>query len=183
MAWLSNQFLIAMPTMKDPFFERTVTLICQHNEEGALGVVVNVTTDLKLIDIYEQLSLDHNDAPEVTQPVHYGGPVQSRRGLILHDSGDEFSSIQIGTTLGLTTSRDVLEAISIQRGPRNCIPVLGFAGWESGQLEDEIRQNVWLATPANNSIIFDTPVQQRWESAASLVGVDFSTLSTEVGHA
>ena len=183
MAWLSNQFLIAMPSMKDPHFEKTVTLICQHSKDGALGIVVNRATDLHLKDIYEQLELDHNDAPEVQLPVHYGGPVQSQRGLILHDSGEDFSSIRVGTTLGLTTSRDVLEAISFQQGPRNCMAVLGFAGWESGQLEEEMRQNVWLSVQADTSIIFDTPIERRWQRAAALVGVDFSTLSTEIGHA
>lgn len=170
--------------MMDPHFEKTVTLICQHNDEGALGIVVNRVTDLHLKDIFEQLELTHNDAPELDLPVHYGGPVQIERGLILHDSGDNWAAtIPVGHNLGLTMSRDVLEAISESRGPQRCIPLLGFAGWESGQLEQEMLDNVWLSAPADSSIIFDTPINDRWKTAASLVGIDPYAMSTEVGHA
>ncbi len=182
-ASLANQFIVAMPSMTDPYFERTVILICQHNDDGALGVVVNQTTDLKLKDLYEHLELEHNDAPEVSQPVHYGGPCHPHRGFFLHDSGEEWVSIQVGSILGLTPARDILEAISQNTGPQKCMPLLGFAGWASGQLESEIRNNVWLSTPADNSIIFDTPLDKRWDQAASLIGIDFSTLSTEFGEA
>ncbi len=183
MAWLTNQFLVAMPDMQDPHFSKTVTLVCQHDEQGALGVVINRATELTLKDIYESLNLDHNDAPETDLPLHYGGPIQPQRGLILHDSGEDFSSIKVGDSLGLTTSLDVLEAISNQRGPQNCMVTLGFAGWESGQLEQELAKNVWLSTPAEKSIIFDAPVDERWDRAAGLLGINFSMLSTEFGHA
>lgn len=184
MSWLTNHFLIAMPSLLDPHFERTVTLICRHNDEGALGIVVNRTTDLRLNDIFTQLDLHPTDVPERDMPVHYGGPVQGERGLVLHDAGKDWAAtISVGPTLGLTMSKDVLEAISEQRGPPRCLPLLGFAGWESGQLEQEMSQNVWLTTPVDESIIFDVPIEDRWTQAAKLVGVNISTMSSEVGHA
>ncbi len=184
MTWLTNQFLIAMPALHDSYFERTVTLICQHNEEGALGIVVNRTTDLFLKDIFDQLEIPLADVPEMKLPVHNGGPVQTDRGLILHESrADWDATLQVGNNLGLTISPDVLEAISKKRGPKLCMPLLGFAGWERGQLESEMQNNVWLSAPADNSIIFDTPVAERWTKAAALVGINLSTISVEAGHA
>ena len=184
MAWLTNHFLIAMPSMDDPYFERTVTLVCQHNEEGALGIVVNRATDLYLKDIFDQLEIPLTDVPEIQMPVYFGGPVQTDRGLILHDSGNDWAAtIPIGKTMGLTMSRDVLEAISENRGPKHCMALLGFAGWESGQLESEMHNNLWLSVPADSSIIFNTPVSERWEKAAELVGVNVAAMSTEAGHA
>ena len=184
MTWMTNQFLIAMPALHDPYFERTVTLVCQHNEEGALGIVVNRTTDLFLKDIFDQLEIPPADVPEMKLPVHNGGPVQTDRGLILHESGDDWAAtLPIGNDLGLTMSRDVLEAISEKRGPKLCMPLLGFAGWESGQLESEMQDNIWLSAPADSSIIFNTPVAERWTKAAALVGINLSTISVEAGHA
>ena len=184
MPWLTNHFLVAMPSLMDSVFEKTVTLICQHNDEGALGIVVNRTTELTLGDILGELDLQSEDVPQIKLPVHFGGPVQIERGLVLHDSGDSWAAtIPVGSELGLTMSKDVLEAISENRGPRRCLPLLGFAGWESGQLEAEMLENLWLSTPADNSIIFDTPVSERWHRAASLIGVDIAMMSSEAGHA
>lgn len=184
MAWLTNQFLIAMPSLTDSIFDRSVVLVCQHNEDGALGIVVNKLTDLCLKDILTELDLEVDDVPENETPVYFGGPVQVERGLVLHDSSNSWAAtIAVGSELGLTMSKDVLEAISEKRGPSWCIPLLGFSGWESDQLESEMQENLWLTTPADSSILFDTPIHERWHKAASLVGIDIESLSTVAGHA
>ncbi len=184
MNWLTNQFLVAMPAMSDSIFERTVVLVCMHDEDGALGIVINRPTELLLEDILQELDLNPNSNPEAKLPVHFGGPCQVERGLVLHDSSKSWAStIRVGSEFGLTMSRDILEAISEERGPQFYIPLLGFSGWESEQLETEMRNNVWLSTPADRSIIFDTPVHERWQRAASLVGIDIATMSTVAGNA
>ncbi len=184
MTWLTNQFLVAMPSMSDSIFERTVVLVCMHDEEGALGIVVNRITELLLEDILKELNLDSYGNSETKLPVHFGGPCQVERGLVLHDASQSWSStLRVGTEFGLTMSKDVLEAISENRGPEMFLPVLGFAGWESDQLENEMQNNMWLSTPADSSIIFDTPIQDRWLKAASLVGIDIATMSSVAGHA
>lgn len=181
---LTNQFLIAMPALADPNFVRTVTLICQHTEEGALGVVVNRTTDLRLGDVLAQLDLPEDRVRDPDTPVHYGGPVQTERGLILHETlGSWESTLAIGDSLGLTTSRDILEAIAENRGPEESLLALGYAGWSAGQLEREITENAWLSGPADNDIIFRTPMDERWPRAAALLGVDLTMMSREAGHA
>ena len=184
MPWLTNQFLIAMPSITDSIFDRSVILVCQHNKEGALGIVINKLTDWSMKDILEKLDLQVDDVPEIDTPVYFGGPVQTGRGLVLHDSGNSWeATIEVGNELGLTMSKDVLEAISNNCGPSWCMPLLGFSGWESQQLESEMEQNLWLTTPADSSIIFDTPTEQRWQKAASLIGVDIESISTIAGHA
>ncbi len=184
MTWLTNQFLVAMPTISDSVFERAVVLICMHDEDGALGIVVNRVTELVLEDILNELDLDATGNPEAKLPVHFGGPCQLECGLVLHNAGQSWAStIKVGNEFCLTTSKDVLEAISENRGPEIFLPVLGFAGWESNQLEDEMQNNVWLSTPADSSIIFETPIQERWHKAASLVGIDIATISSVAGHA
>ncbi len=184
MDWLTNQFLVAMPSLSDSIFDRSVVLVCQHNEDGALGIVINKITELHMKDILSELDLEVDDVPEVDIPVYFGGPVQVERGLVLHDSNQSWAAtIPVGSELGLTMSKDVLEAISEKRGPSWCIPLLGFSGWESEQLESEMQDNLWLSTPADSSILFDTPIHERWQRAASLVGVDIGSISTIAGHA
>ncbi len=184
MTWLTNQFLIAMPFLTDSLFEKTVVLVCQHDEDGALGIVVNKTTGLFLEDILTELNLQYESVPSLRSPVFYGGPVQMQRGLILHDSKRSWAAtIPIGNHLGLTMSKDVLEDISVNRGPELCLPVLGFSGWGSQQLEQEMRDNYWLSTPVDNSIIFDTPINERWQKAASIVGIDITSMSGFTGNA
>lgn len=181
---LENQFLIAMPMLADPNFEKTVTLICQHTENGALGVVINRTTNLKVSEVLEQLSLPVDRLNNPDMPVYIGGPVQTERGLILHDDmGDWDSTLSVSDTLCLTTSKDILEAIAENRGPENCLLALGYAGWGNGQLEREISENAWLSGPVDNDIIFHTPVDERWLKAAEFLGVDIALLSTRAGHA
>ena len=182
--FLTNHFLIAMPAMKDPNFEQTVTYICQHNDEGALGIVINRTIDLTLGDVLDQMKIKRDASVKSESPVHYGGPVQTERGFILHeDIGSWDSTLKVGSGTGLTTSRDILEAMADNTGPSRALLALGYAGWGAGQLERELSENAWLNWPADNDLIFSTPVEERWSSAARLLGVDLSLLSTDAGHA
>ena len=180
---LTNQFLIAMPSMADPFFARSVTYLCQHNEEGALGIIINRPLQLTLKDVIEQMEIEfHNDALG-DMPVYFGGPVQPERGFVLHEAGGEWkSTLKMSDGLWLTTSRDILEAISQGEGPHKVLLALGYAGWGEGQLEREIVDNAWLNAEAEQSIIFSLPAAHRWKAAAGLVGVDISMLSTQAGH-
>lgn len=182
--YLTNHFLIAMPSMKDPNFEQTVTYICQHNEEGALGIVINRVIDLTIGEVLDQMEITRAASVKPDAPVHYGGPVQTERGFILHeDIGEWDSTLKISDRVGLTTSRDILEAIATDSGPRRALLALGYAGWGAGQLEREISENAWLNWPADSELIFSTPVDQRWSQAAARFGVDLSLLSTDTGHA
>lgn len=181
---LANHFLIAMPALADPNFSRTVTLICEHSSEGAMGIVINRTTELALGDILRQMGLDADGAQVREMPVYLGGPVQTNRGFVLHEPlGTWESTLPITETLGVSTSRDILAAIAENRGPERCLVALGYAGWGAGQLEREIAENSWLNGPSDQQIIFDTPTEHRWQKAAQLAGVDLSLLSSEAGHA
>ncbi len=186
---LTNQFLIAMPGMTDDNFARTVVYLCEHSEKGALGLVINKPIDIKLKNLFEKvdLSLDREELAE--QPVYFGGPVQTERGFVMHEKGPADappynSSIVIpGGVVEVTTSRDVLEALSSGAGPKKVLVTLGYSGWTAGQLEDELARNGWLNVDADASVIFDTPVEQRYERALALLGVDPRMLSQEAGHA
>ncbi len=183
---LSNQFLVAMPELEDPNFSRTVTLICQHDENGALGVIINRTVNsLSINDVLDQFSLPKPESGCIGhQPIYVGGPVHNELGLVLHRGlGDYQTTLKVGGQLGLTSSRDVLEAIAHSGGPDDCLLVLGYAGWSAGQLDFEIRQNAWLTVPANPRIIFEVEVEQRWAQAAASLGVDITTWSAGAGHA
>ncbi len=181
---LANNFLIAMPAMKDPNFEQTVTYICQHSDEGALGIVINRIIDLTVGDVLDQMKIDRAISVKLDARVYYGGPVQMDRGFILHEEiGDWDSTLKVSDQTALTTSRDILEAMARNAGPDRALLALGYAGWGEGQLEREITENAWLHLPADNELMFSTPVHQRWEEAAALLGVDLSLLSTDAGHA
>lgn len=181
---LTNQFLIAMPGMADPFFARTVTYLCQHSEEGALGIIVNRPSELTLSDIMEQMGIDILDADIAQIPVYFGGPVQPERGFILHESGGREwgSTLKVSDAISLTTSRDILEAIGQGEGPQNILVALGYAGWGKGQLEKEIVENSWLNAPADQSILFKKPAARRWKAAAELMGINISLLTAQAGH-
>jgi putative transcriptional regulator len=180
---LSNHFLIAMPGLDDPNFSRTVTLICEHNEDGALGIVVNRPSELKLGDLLAHIEIRAN-AAIAAAPVYIGGPVQRERGFVLHPPGGHWdSSLQVGSGLCVTTSRDVLEALASGEGPDRCLVALGYAGWGAGQLEREMVENAWLSGPADPAVIFDQDSDARWRAAAALLGVDMSLLSSQAGHA
>ena len=175
-----------MPALEDPNFSRTVTLICQHDENGTLGVIINRTVDsLSINDVLDQFSLPKPESKRIgNQPIYVGGPVHNELGLVLHRGlGDWQSTLKVGGQLGLTSSRDVLEAIAHSGGPDDCLLVLGYAGWGAGQLDFEIRQNAWLTVPADPRIIFEVEVEQRWARAAASLGVDITTLSAGAGHA
>lgn len=186
---LTNQFLIAMPGMADDHFVRSVVYLCEHTKNGALGLVINKPIDIKLRNLFEkvELALDREELAE--QPVYFGGPVQTERGFVLHErTGTETSpytsTLAIpGAGLEMTTSKDVLEALSHGAGPRRLLVTLGYSGWSAGQLEDELGRNGWLTVDADPAIIFDTPVDQRYDRALSLLGFDPLMLSQEVGHA
>lgn len=183
---LVNHFLIAMPELRDPNFNRTVTLICQHDENGALGVVINRPLDhLTLKDVFDQLDLSTLTSESTAKsPIYYGGPVQQELGLVLHEGvGDWGSTLVIGDNLGLTSSRDVLESLSRSDGPGHSLMTLGYAGWGKGQLEQEMQENAWLSVEADCEILFSVPAQQRWTAAASKIGIDMNQLAPGVGHA
>jgi putative transcriptional regulator len=186
---LTNHFLIAMPGMAGDTFAGTVVYLCEHTEKGALGLVINKPIDIKLKNLFEkvELTLDRDDLAE--EPVYFGGPVQTERGFVLHerldgDGGHYNSSLQIaGGELEMTTSKDVLEALSHGAGPKKVLVTLGYSGWGAGQLEDELKRNSWINVSATPEVIFDTPVEKRYEKALSLLGIDARMLSGEAGHA
>jgi putative transcriptional regulator len=185
---LTNQFLIAMPGMGDGTFAGTVVYLCEHTEQGALGLVINKPIDIKLKNLFEkvELSLDREDLAD--EPVYFGGPVQTERGFVLHErlgeeGGHYNSTLQIQGGLEMTTSKDVLEALSHGAGPKKVLVTLGYSGWGAGQLEDELKRNSWINVGAQPEIIFDTPVEQRYDKALSLLGIDPRMLSQEAGHA
>ncbi|MDE2046876.1 MAG: YqgE/AlgH family protein [Betaproteobacteria bacterium] len=182
---LTNQFLIAMPGMADPTFNGSVVFLCEHSRRGALGLVINKPTDITLRGLFEKVELSLDRAEFNEQPVLYGGPVQTERGFVLHEStGQAYtSSLAIPGGLEMTTSRDILEAVAGGSGPARMQIMLGYSGWSAGQLEDELSRNGWLTVQADPAVIFDTPVEQRFTRALSLLGVDPSFLSQEAGHA
>jgi putative transcriptional regulator len=183
---LTHHFLIAMPSMADPHFSRTLTFICEHNEQGALGLVVNRPIDLTLAALFERLNLELNANALRMVPVYFGGPVQTDRGFVLHVPRGEWSStLPVRDHIGLTTSRDILEAVGggAGAGPDKILVTLGYSGWAAGQLEHEILQNAWLTVEADEGIIFDLPAEERLPAAMELLGVSYATLADEAGHA
>jgi putative transcriptional regulator len=181
---LTNHFLIAMPGLADPNFFHTVTYICEHSEDGAMGLVINRPMGLQLSDIFEQLEIDITDSRVINQPVYLGGPVQGDRGFVLHESSTQWeSTLRVTDEISVTTSLDILHAIAHGSGPANTLVTLGYAGWGAGQLEAEIAQNAWLSGPAKSEIIFKRANHERWQAAADLLGVDLNLLSSETGHA
>jgi putative transcriptional regulator len=184
-AYLTNQFLIAMPAMDDPNFAQTVTLVCEHSERGAVGIVINRTLPMTLGDVFEQLGLDAARSRVSDQPVLHGGPVQTERGFVLHSPSTVQweSSLPFSERMHLTTSRDILDALAAGEGPESAVIALGYAGWDAGQLEDEMARNAWLTVDADDRVVFATPVEQRWHAAARLLGIDLLSLSSDAGHA
>jgi putative transcriptional regulator len=183
--YLGNHFLIAVPAMHDPNFSRTVTLLCQHTEEGAMGLMLNRCSEYKLGDVLEQMQITTDDEALAAAPVLIGGPVQPERGFVLHEPGTETwdSTFRLSDHLSLTTSRDILAAMARGEGPKRALIALGYAGWSEGQLESELQDNSWLTVAADGAILFDTPLEQRWSAAARLMGVDLNLLPDYAGHA
>ncbi len=180
----TDHFLIAMPGMVDPNFAGTLTYICDHGTEGALGIVVNRPIDLTMDKLLEQIGIPVEDDRLVGRPVYFGGPVQVERGFVLHQPVGEWNStLKVGDRVGLTTSKDILEATAQCQGPEQMLVSLGYAGWGPGQLESEIKQNAWLTVPADPDVIFHLAPEERFVAAVQLLGIDVSMLSDEAGHA
>jgi putative transcriptional regulator len=190
---LTNHFLIAMPSMLDPIFGGSVVYMCEHNRHGALGVVINKPTDMTMDTLLERVSLKLEivaDSAEfrpsaITRPVMFGGPVQVERGFVLHSPGEKAftSTINVTPAIGLTTSKDVLEAVAHGDGPQQMLVSLGCSGWSAGQLEAEIGRNGWLTVAADPAIIFDMPYEQRFAAALKLLGIDPVMLTLDAGRA
>jgi len=183
---LTHHFLIAMPAMADPNFSRTLTYICEHNAEGALGIVVNRPTDMDLATLFERVDIPLEPIGHAfgAMPVYFGGPVQTDRGFVLHRPiGSWQSTLKVGEGIALTSSRDILQSMSESGEPGEVLVTLGYAGWSAGQLEWELSQNAWLTVAADPRILFDVPPEERLPAAMQLLGVDFASLSEVAGHA
>ena len=181
---LTNHFIIAMPGLMDENFNQAVTFICEHDDNGTFGIIINRESEISLDDVMQQMKIPYHPDKANLEPVFTGGPVQANRGFVLHRPiGNWESSLIVNDSVALTTSRDILEAIADNKGPDDNIITLGYAGWGPGQLEQEMADNTWLSCPADEQIIFNTPVEKRWQAAANLIGVDLQLLSNDAGHA
>ncbi len=198
---LENQLLIAMPSLGDPYFNKTVTYICEHNEEGAMGLIINLPVNITLSDLLKQIEPEDDtaqvmestqgDIAEATdstnsleQLVLSGGPISQQRGFVLHSSQSGWSSsLVLSKELMITTSKDILLALGTKKAPEQFMVTLGYAGWGPGQLEQELQANSWLTTPADIEILFNTPIEQRWKKATEKMGIDLAHLSLDIGHA
>lgn len=181
---LTDHFLIAMPAMADPYFAKSLTYICEHSEQGALGVVINRPIEMTMKALFEQIGIELESGERAEELVHFGGPVQMDRGFVLHQPvGAWQSTLAVNDRIALTTSKDILEAVGRGLGPDKLLVTLGYAGWSAGQLEQELSQNAWLTVPASPAIIFDLPWEERLPAAMQMLGVDFASLSDEAGHA
>lgn len=181
---LTNQFLIAMPSLEDPNFAQAVTYICEHNDQGAMGIIINHPLDISFGEVLTQLKFEILSEAEAQKPVFSGGPVLPERGFILHrPHGKWDSSLSVSEDIAVTSSRDILDAMAKGEGPEDSLFALGYAGWSAGQLEAEMSVNSWLSTPANSEIIFRLPPEKRWQAATRLIGIDPSMLSGDAGHA
>jgi len=197
---LENQFLIAMPSLGDSYFNKSVTYICEHNDEGAMGLIINLPISMTLDELLQQIETipeksktevaktEHtkvnNDDNSLEQPVLSGGPLAQQRGFVLHSTQKGWdSSLALSQELMITTSKDILLALGTNDAPEQFIVALGYAGWEPGQLEEELQGNSWLTLPADNDILFNTPLELRWKKATEKIGINLAHLSTDIGHA
>ena len=199
---LENHLLIAMPSLGDPFFNKTVTYICEHNEEGAMGLIINLPVNITLSDLLKQIEPEEDEEAQVLessqevvanatditnsleQLVLSGGPISQQRGFVLHSSQSGWSSsLALSKELMITTSKDILLALGTEKAPEQFIVTLGYAGWGPGQLEEELQANSWLTTPCDSDILFNTPIELRWKKATEKLGIDLAHLSSDIGHA
>ena len=182
--YLTNQLLIAMPTLGDENFSQTVTLICDHSPNGALGLILNKPLQMRMQEIFSQLQIDTTGAAVGDRPVLRGGPVQADRGFVVHRAGGQWeSTLRVSESIHVTTSRDILRAIARDAGPADAFLALGYAGWDGGQLEEEIRANSWITVPADAKVVFEVPFSERWHAAAALLGIELSRISPISGNA
>jgi len=183
-ASLTNQFLIAMPNLQDPNFEHAVAYVCEHNAQGAMGIIINRPMKTQLGEVFMHMGIESVAAHINEQPVFEGGPVQPERGFVIHlPAGEWESSLTISEDIAVATSTDILTAMANHQGPENALVALGYAGWGAGQLEDEILDNAWLHGPSSSDVLFRVPSEQRWAAAAALLGVDLNLISSQTGHA
>jgi putative transcriptional regulator len=182
--YLTGQLLVAMPNMRDPRFEKAVIYMCVHNAEGAVGLVLNRQIEsITFPDLLHQLNIETDDAaPEL--PIHFGGPVETGRGFVLHSSDyGQSGTIMVGDLIGLTATVDILKDMAARRGPRSSMLALGYAGWGPGQLDSEIQQNAWLNVPSDEELVFDADIDGKWTRAIAKLGIDPSLLYGDAGHA
>jgi putative transcriptional regulator len=181
---LTHHFLIAMPAMEDPDFTRSLVYVAEHNDEGALGVVINRPIDLTVEGLFERVDIPFEVKALADDPIYFGGPVQTDRGFVLHRPiGEWQSSLKVNDNIALTSSKDILQALGSSGDPAEVLITLGYSGWGAGQLEEELAQNAWLTVPADAQIIFSLPPDERLTAAMQLLGVDFTNLSDVAGHA
>lgn len=182
--YLTNQLLIAMPTLSDPNFAHSVAFVCEHSARGALALVLNKPLPMRMGEVFDQLGIEVAAGPLREGAVLRGGPMQTDRGFVVHEATGEWdSTLKVSDSIHVTTSRDILNAIAVGAGPSPAFVALGYAGWDSGQLEEEIKANAWLNAPADARIIFDLPFEERWTAAARLLGVDLARLASISGNA
>lgn len=182
--YLTNQLLIAMPSLGDPNFAQTVALICDHSAKGALGLILNKPLPMRMGEVFEQLEIDLGGKAPREQHVLRGGPMQTDRGFVVHAAGGEWdSTLKVSDAIHVTTSRDILAAIARGEGPSQAFVALGYAGWDGGQLEEEIRANAWLNAPVDLGLVFELPFESRWDAAGRLLGVELARMSPISGNA
>jgi len=180
--YLTDQFLIAMPNLSDPKFSKTVTYICMHDENGAMGIVINRPMDIDLGDVFENMEIEAEDPHAQRLPIFEGGPVQSERGFVIHQPIGKWDAMLHVGHLGIATSRDIISSLAKGEGPNDVLIALGYAGWQAGQLEHELANNAWLNTPADYNVLFNTPIEHRWEAAAATMGIDIKLISPVAGN-
>ncbi|CZF78828.1 hypothetical protein GMA8713_00731 [Grimontia marina] len=185
---LKNHFLVAMPSMADERFQQSVVYMCEHNEDGAMGLVINQPINISIANMLDQIEVEREQdvthPVSLDQPVLFGGPVSEDRGFVLHKNPKLFgSSVQLSDELTVTTSKDILSILGTTEEPEQFIVALGYAGWDAGQLEQELAENSWLTIEADPKVIFETPINERWEKALKQMGIDALNLSTDIGHA
>ncbi len=181
---LQHHFLIAMPALSDSFFHHAVVYICEHDTQGAMGLIVNKPTQVMLPELLSHLDIENTTSTITKIPVLFGGPVQKGQGMVIHNSPEEWkTTLALSDSLFLTTSIDILEKIGSENGPEKSLITLGYSGWDAGQLEQEIAENHWLTVPADERLIFDTPADKLWQEAAKLLGVDINLMPDSIGHA
>ena len=190
---LTGQFLIAMPAMTDPYFSKTVTYICTHNQDGAMGIILNRSAELSVSELLKQIDIITESSHTQNQYVHFGGPVQTERGFILHKpmqaAATEFdATVDISNMVSLTTSKDILVATAENNGPQHMLIALGYAGWTAGQLEKELSQNAWLNLDTQDDhhvhqLVYALPILEKFDYAMQLMGLNFANLSHHAGHA
>ena len=182
--FFKNYFLVAMPSLIDSFFYQSVVYLCEHDEEGAMGIIVNRPTRIKLTELLQHLHIENQSDWVQSRTVLFGGPIKKDQGMVLHDGGLNWkSTLEIDGDLFLTSSSDILTDLGSSKGPNNALVTLGYAGWGEGQLEQELAENSWLTVPADHALLFDTPAEQRWQASAKLLGIDIHLMANTAGHA